>query len=96
MIHADETGINIGGKRHWLHGASNDRLTWLAPHAQRGQQAMDAIGILPRFNGARSITLLFVMVASLWWVGCLAITNQPDTPLLFKSLNTSSNHNSKI
>jgi len=33
-------------------------------------------------------------VASLWWVGCLAITNQPDTPLLFKSLNTSSNHNS--
>jgi transposase len=51
LIHADETGINIGGKRHWLHGASNDRLTWLAPHAQRGQQAMDAIGILPRFNG---------------------------------------------
>jgi hypothetical protein len=51
LIHVDETGINIGGKRHWLHGASNDGLTWLAPHAQRGQQAMDAIGILPRFNG---------------------------------------------
>ena len=29
-------------------------------------------------------------------MGCLAITNQPDTPLLFKSLNTSSNHNSRV
>jgi transposase len=51
LIHADETGINIGGKRHWLHCASNDRLTWLAPHEKRGQQAMDDIGILPRLQG---------------------------------------------
>lgn len=51
LIHADETGINIGGKRHWLHCASNDRLTWLEPHEKRGQQAMDDIGILPRFQG---------------------------------------------
>lgn len=50
-IHADETGINIGGKRHWLHCASNDHLTWLAPHEKRGQQAMDEVGILPRFQG---------------------------------------------
>lgn len=39
-IHADETGINIGGKRHWLHCASNDHLTWLAPHEKRGQHAL--------------------------------------------------------
>lgn len=32
LIHADETSINIGGQRHWLHCASNDGLTWLAPH----------------------------------------------------------------
>lgn len=51
VIHADETGINIGGKRHWLHCASNDTLTWLAPHKQRGHQAMDDIGILPHFTG---------------------------------------------
>ncbi|MCP8690538.1 IS66 family transposase, partial [Marinobacterium sedimentorum] len=43
--------INIGGQRHWLHCASNDGLTWLAPHAQRGHEAMEAIGILPRFKG---------------------------------------------
>jgi transposase len=23
LAHADETGINIGGKRHWLHCVSN-------------------------------------------------------------------------
>jgi transposase len=51
LIHADETSINIGGQRHWLHGASNEHLTWLAPHAQRGHAAMEAIGILPRFQG---------------------------------------------
>ncbi|MDY6930149.1 MAG: hypothetical protein SWN10_24130, partial [Pseudomonadota bacterium] len=31
--------------------ASNDHLTWLAPHEKRGQQAMDEVGILPRFQG---------------------------------------------
>ena len=51
LIHADETGINIGGQRHWLHCASNARLTWLAPHEKRGHEAMEEIGILPRFHG---------------------------------------------
>lgn len=51
LMHADETGINIGGKRHWLHDASNASLTWFAPHAKRGTEAMDEIGILPFFKG---------------------------------------------
>jgi len=50
-IHADETGININGKRHWLHGASNDQWTHFFPHAKRGTEAMNDIGILPRFHG---------------------------------------------
>ena len=51
LLHADETGVNIGGKRHWLHCASNDTLTWFAPHAKRGTEAMNEIDILPRFKG---------------------------------------------
>lgn len=51
LLHADETGINIDGKRHWLHCASTDRLTWFEPHAKRGAEAMDEIGILPAFTG---------------------------------------------
>ncbi len=51
LLHADETGINIGGKRHWLHCASNGSLTWFQPHAKRGTEAMDEMGILPLFQG---------------------------------------------
>jgi len=51
LLHADETGINIGAKRHWLHCASNASLTWFYPHAKRGTEAMDEMGILPFFKG---------------------------------------------
>lgn len=51
LMHADETGVNIGGKRHWLHCASNDALTLFYPHAKRGTEAMDELGILPFFKG---------------------------------------------
>jgi transposase len=51
VAHADETGININGKRHWLHCTSNETWTHYYPHANRGTLAMDEIGILPRFKG---------------------------------------------
>ena len=51
VAHADETGINIGGKRHWLHGLSNDQWTCYHPHEKRGTDAMDDMGVLPRFKG---------------------------------------------
>jgi len=51
LIHADETGINIGGKRLWLHGASNSKYTWYFPHQKRGQEAIDEMNVIPRFSG---------------------------------------------
>jgi len=51
LINADETGINLNGKRIWLHAASNERWTYFFPHEKRGSEAMDAIGILPKFRG---------------------------------------------
>jgi transposase len=51
LVHADETGINIGGKRVWLHNASNPEFTFFSPHAKRGTEALDEIGILPQFTG---------------------------------------------
>ncbi|MDP2644462.1 MAG: IS66 family transposase [Desulfobacterales bacterium] len=51
LAHADETGINIGGKGHWLHCLSNDLWTLYYPHEKRGTDATDDMGILPRFKG---------------------------------------------
>ena len=51
LNHADETGINIGGKRQWLHDVSNKDLTYLYPHAKRGSEAMEAGGVIPHFQG---------------------------------------------
>ena len=50
-LHVDETGINIGGKRWWLHGASTTWWTYFYPHEERGKIAMDEGGILPHFTG---------------------------------------------
>ena len=51
LMHVDETGVNIAGKRHWLHCASSAALSWFYPHAKRGTEAMEAMGILPVFAG---------------------------------------------
>jgi transposase len=51
LQHADETGMRIAGKLHWLHVNSTRFLTHLAWHAKRGRKALDDIGIWPRFRG---------------------------------------------
>lgn len=50
-LHVDETGVNVDGKRLWLHNASNEKWTLIAVHAKRGKDAMDEMGVLPHFRG---------------------------------------------
>ncbi len=51
VVHADETGIRIAGKLHWLHCAVTDTLSWLAAHPKRGAQAFEALGLLQGVKG---------------------------------------------
>ena len=50
-LHADETGMNINGKRQWLHCVSNDDWTYYTAHPKRGLDAMTEANVLPKFKG---------------------------------------------
>jgi transposase len=51
---ADETGLRVAGKLHWLHTAVTEALTWMGVHGRRGQAAFAEFGLLPRFTGILS------------------------------------------
>jgi transposase len=51
LAHFDETGTNVDGKMHWVHNASTPKFTYLTVNAKRGQEGMDAGGVLPLFTG---------------------------------------------
>lgn len=51
VMHQDETGLYVKGKRRYLHVASTRKLTHYAVHQSRGREALDEIGILPHFTG---------------------------------------------
>ncbi|KAA0446238.1 MAG: IS66 family transposase [Candidatus Thioglobus sp.] len=51
VLHADETGMNINGDRHWLHTASTQQWTYFFNHKRRGKEATDAAGVLPDYDG---------------------------------------------
>ncbi|MCO1335597.1 IS66 family transposase, partial [Microbulbifer sp. OS29] len=51
VVHADETSLNMDGKRHWIHVLSAQNCTLFGLSPRRGTEAMNAMGVLPEFNG---------------------------------------------
>ena len=51
ILHADETSVPINKVKHWLHVLCTPRLTFFAIHLSRGKEAIEAIGIIPKFTG---------------------------------------------
>jgi transposase len=51
LDHVDETGIRVKGHLHWMHVTAATWLTLYGWHKKRGQEAIDAIGVLPQYQG---------------------------------------------
>lgn len=51
VLHADESGVNVGGKGHWLHSVSDGMITLYGVDQKRGKEAMDRMGVLPEYEG---------------------------------------------
>ena len=51
VLNADESGVRVKGKLHWLHVASTGGITHYSVHEKRGKEAADAAGILGEFGG---------------------------------------------
>jgi len=51
VLHFDETGMRCQKKLNWIHVASSQTATFFGMHAKRGQEAIDAFNILPKFQG---------------------------------------------
>ncbi len=67
VLHQDESSLYVAGQRWWTHVSATATLTHYAVHPKRGKEALDAIGILPQFQG-RSLHDGF---RSYWLYGCL-------------------------
>jgi transposase len=53
LARMDETGVQIAGKKRWLHYAGNATLALYSWHAKRGREGIAAVVVLPEFAGTR-------------------------------------------
>ncbi|WP_115538019.1 IS66 family transposase, partial [Frankia canadensis] len=51
VVGADETGLRVAGKPHWVHCARTGKYTLIDCHPQRGTAGIDALGVLTGFGG---------------------------------------------
>lgn len=50
-IHVDETSLRVNKKNHWIHVCSAGDITLKFLHPKRGLEAIEQIGIIPRYGG---------------------------------------------
>ena len=50
-MHVDETSLRVDRNNHWIHVYSAGALTVKRLHPKRGREAIEAIGIIPRYAG---------------------------------------------
>jgi transposase-like protein len=50
-LHVDETSLRVEKKNQWIHVCSGGEITLKLLHEKRGQEAMQAIGVIPRYGG---------------------------------------------
>lgn len=51
VLGIDETNLRVNQKQQWVHVSSADNLTLLVHHRKRGTEAIESVGILPRYEG---------------------------------------------
>jgi transposase len=51
ILHADETSVPIQKVKYWLHVLCTPLLTFFAIHLNRGKEAIQTIGIIPKYTG---------------------------------------------
>jgi len=50
-MHVDETSLRVERQNYWIHVCSAGEITLKFLHPKRGQEAMHAIGVIPRYGG---------------------------------------------
>ena len=50
-MHVDETSLRVDKQNQWIHVCSGGEITVKFLHEKRGQEAMQAIGVIPRYGG---------------------------------------------
>ena len=66
MAHADESGLRVASRLHWLHTVASETLTWYGVHAKRGMLAIAEHGLLPK----RMATLVHDCWKPYWQLNC--------------------------
>ena len=52
VLNVDETSLRVNKKNHWIHVYSSGDITLKFLHHKRGKEAIEAIGIIPKYGGS--------------------------------------------